>query len=111
MSTKNDKTEKIMNKMRQQKTKRILSEFLKINGENIIETTKKYTLENGPGALFITLVPNSNELDAEYFKIDDLDGNFKKKINDNPNKNTIYYAIRLHKASYMFERIIDNLLD
>lgn len=106
---KEDKTKKIMDKMKEQKAKRILSEFLKNNGNNIIEMTVKYTLQNGPGALFITLVPNSNELDVEYFKVEDLDGSFKKRIEENTNKNTVYYAIRLYKTSYRFERIIEDL--
>ncbi len=94
--------------IRNLKTKMLLKEFLKNNGNMIIETVKQCTKENGPGALFITLVPDSQELDIEYFKKDDLDGKFKKRLEDNPNLDkTIYYAIRLYKNSYTFERQID----
>lgn len=102
------KATEVDNLHKQKKAKKIIREFLKNNGDSIIETTKKYTKENGPGALFITLVPKSDELDIEYFKMDDLDGNFKKKLQDNPNLDkTVYYAIRLYKTCYTFERRLD----
>ena len=90
---------------RNKETKRIIIEFLKKYGDNIIQTTSKFKSENGQGALFITLVPNSEELDLEYFKLDDLDGNFKQKIlNDPDSNNTVYFAIRLYDTSYQFHR-------
>jgi len=84
------------------KRKEIMSEFIKNNEKNIIETTRKFTLENGKGALYITLVPNSQEVDIEYFKVDDLDGNFKFKIQQNNDPNMVFYAIRLYDTSYSF---------
>ncbi len=102
---------KTKQKVRELKTKMILKEFLKNNGKLIMETTIQYTKENGVGALFVTLVPGSEELDIEYFKKDDLDGKFKKRLEDNTNLNkTIYYAIRLYKNSYIFERQVDDNL-
>lgn len=99
------KETKIDEKEREKIAKDLLQDFLKENGNAIIETTIQYTKENGLGALFITVVPNSTDLDIEYFKIDDLDGYFKNKVLNNPNhKNYVYYAIRLYNHSYMFER-------
>ncbi len=89
------------------KAKDIINEFLKSHEKDLIQMAIQYTMENGLGALFCTLIPGSDELDIEFFRVDDLDGNFKKKILDNPNnKSTIYYAIRLYKTSYIFERDI-----
>lgn len=99
----NDK--KIDEKEREKIAKELIHDFLKEHGNAIVETAIQYTKENGLGALFITITPNSPELDIEYFKVDDLDGGFKNKINNNPNnQNYVYYAIKLHNHSYIFER-------
>lgn len=96
---------KISEEEREKKAKELIQDFLKDHGDAIIETTIQYTKTNGLGALFITLTPYSSELDIEYFKAEDLDGHFKNKIMDNPdNKNFVYYAIKLHHHSYIFER-------
>jgi len=86
----------------EEKRKEILSEFLKHNEKNVIEMSRKYKKENGIGALFITLFPNSVEVDMEYFRYEDLDGNFKNKINSNHNENVVFYAVRLYDKTYSF---------
>ena len=99
-----EKLKKERQKM-EEKAKEVILEFLKDNGNGIVETTIQYTKQCGLGALFVTLVPNSDEADIEYFKVEDLDGGFKKKILENPNKDTsIFYAIKLSYFSYIFER-------
>jgi len=99
------KAQEIENKHKTKKTQEIIKEFLELNGGEILGLSGKYTQENGPGVLFVTLVPNSSELDIEYFKIEDLDGQTRKRLEDNPNlQNTLYYAIKLHKNCYIFER-------
>lgn len=85
--------------------KEVIQAFLNENGKAVIEASIQYTKECGLGALFITLTPNSSEADIEYFKVDDLDGGFKKKILENPNKETsVFYAVKLSHYSYIFER-------
>lgn len=106
-STEKPSTEqpKISEEEREKRAKELIQDFLKVHGDAIIETTIQYTKQNGLGALFLTLNPYSSDIDIEYFKAEDLDGNFKKKIMDNPNnKNFVYYAIKLHHHSYIFER-------
>jgi len=92
----------------EEKRKEILREFIKNNEDNIISMSKKYTAEIGLGALFISLTPNSTDVDAEYFKVEDLDGNFKNKIleiNGRANgKKYVYYAVRLYNTSYSFHK-------
>jgi hypothetical protein len=92
---------------RENDEKEIINDFLKLHENELIKMCIEFSKENGLGALFCTLIPNTKELDLEYFKLDDLDGNFKKRILENPKKNnTIYYAIRLYKKSYIFEKDI-----
>jgi len=96
----------------EEKAKEVIQDFLKENGNGVLEATIQYTKQCGMGALFITLTPGSNEADIEYFKVEDLDGGFKKKILDNPNKeSSVFYAIKLSHYSYIFERNLDEKVE
>ncbi len=89
----------------EEQAKEVIQDFLKENGNAVIDATIQYTKQCGLGALFITLTSGSNEADIEYFKVEDLDGGFKKKILENPNKeSSVFYAIKLSHYSYIFER-------
>lgn len=89
-------------------TKEIIQKFIENNGTSILDITIQYTKQYGPGALFVSLQPNTDEADIEYFKLDDLDGGFKKKILTTPNKNSVFYAIKLSQYSYIFERNLED---
>jgi hypothetical protein len=98
------KTKEIQQKLEQEAIE-IIKTFLNENSNTIVDTTIQYTKQCGTGALFITLLPNSREADIEYFKVEDLDGNFQRKILDSPHKETsIFYAVKLSNYSYIFER-------
>lgn len=87
--------------------RKIINEFLKKYEDTIIQMTIQYTMENGPGALYVDLVPNVEELDVAYFKFNDIvNPNLKKRIATNPKRNTcVYYVIRMGpKNAFIFER-------
>lgn len=99
-----DKIDEIKKKKLSKEAAHIMKGFLNKYGKKIIETTTNYKKEHGQGALFITLIPNSEEFDMEFFTLNDLDGIFRQKIQENPD--AIHYAIRLYDKSYRFMRKI-----
>ena len=84
----------------------LVNEFVKSYEEKIIQMILTFQIENGPGVLFIDLIPeNMEELDIEFYKLEDLDPKLRTHIVDNPKRmNSIYYIINLKNMSFLFEK-------
>lgn len=90
----------------------IITQFLKEYENKIVDLTISSTKTYGLGAIFINLINTSDELDIEYYKVEDLCEEYKKRIYENPKVDTtIYYIIRLNNESYIFEKNIEEGLN
>lgn len=93
--------------------KKIVHSFLSNYEKDIISLTKQYYNQHGLGASIIKLESDKNELDIEYYPIENLHENFQKLIKNSEIKNTaeekktIYYIIELNNNRFLYKNIIE----
>lgn len=93
--------------------KKLVHSFLSNYEKDVINLTKDYYEKYGLGASIIKLEPGKEELDIEYYPIDNLNESFKRLIRESEEKNNsegkkvIYYIIELNGNKFLYKNTVD----